>query len=119
MRCFGPRVSPHSDAKIARSQTAPTAVPSATGEAIGVNLLVIHEVNYIAKIIYEFQILPELLSMIGHTVTVIDYDDSWKTSRNGARFRLGTTIYRDIHRAYPEASVTIRRPGMIRLPVLS
>ena len=83
------------------------------------NLLVIHEVNYIAKIVYEFQILPELLSMLGHSVTVIDYDDSWKVNRNVARFQLSTTVYHNTHRAYPEASVTIRRPGMIKLPVLS
>jgi glycosyltransferase involved in cell wall biosynthesis len=80
-------------------------------------ILVVHEVNYLQKIIYEFQILPEILSMLGHDVTIIDYDDSWKTSTNG--HGLKTRIHERVHRAYPQASVTVRRPGMIHLPVLS
>ena len=82
-------------------------------------ILVVHEVNYLEKIIYEFQILPEILSMLGHEVTIIDYDDSWKVSTNGSRTGLETRIRENVHRAYPDASVTVRRPGMIRLPVLS
>lgn len=83
------------------------------------NLLVIHEVNYSAKIVYEFQILPEILSILGHSVTVVDYDDSWKDSTGEPTFRLATRVLKGTHRAYPEASVTVRTPGMIRLPVLS
>ena len=83
------------------------------------NILVVHEVNYLEKIIYEFQILPEILSMLGHEVTIIDYDDSWKVSTNGSRTGLETRIREKVHRAYPDASVTVRRPGTIRLPVLS
>ncbi len=83
------------------------------------NLLVIHEVNYSAKIIYEFQILPEILSILGHSITVVDYEDSWKDAVPSPRFRLRTRVLTGTHRAYPEASVTVRTPGMIRLPVLS
>jgi glycosyltransferase involved in cell wall biosynthesis len=82
-------------------------------------ILVVHEVNYLKKIIYEFQILPEILSILGHDVTVIDYDDSWKTSPNGNKSGLKTSIHHGVHRAYPQASVSVRRPGMIRMPVLS
>src|SRR5690242_3439900 len=82
-------------------------------------ILVVHEVNYLKKIIYEFQILPEILSVLGHDVTVIDYDDSWNVSSNGNTSGLKTRLYKRVHRAYPEASVTVRRPGMIRLPVLA
>jgi glycosyltransferase involved in cell wall biosynthesis len=82
-------------------------------------ILVVHEVNYLKKIIYEFQILPEILAMLGHEVTIIDYDDSWKTSSNGDRSGLRTRIHEGVHRAYPQASVTVRRPGMIRLPLIS
>ena len=82
-------------------------------------ILVVHEVNYLSKIIYEFQILPEILSMLGHEVTIIDYDDMWQRDpqRRGTTLKAG--IYGNVHRAYPRASVTVRRPGMIRLPVLS
>ena len=83
------------------------------------NLLVIHEVNYSAKIIYEFQILPEILSILGHRLTIVDYDDSWKSSGGEPLLRLATRVLSGTHRAYPEASVTVRTPGMIRLPVVS
>jgi glycosyltransferase involved in cell wall biosynthesis len=83
------------------------------------NLLVIHEVNYSAKIIYEFQILPEILSILGHSVTVVDYDDSWQAAGHSPRLRLHTRVLTGTHKAYPEASVTVRTPGLIRLPVLS
>jgi glycosyltransferase involved in cell wall biosynthesis len=85
---------------------------------IPVKLLVVHEVNYLEKIIYEFQILPEILSMLGHEVTIIDYNDSWKSS-SGNGYGLKTRVHAAVHRAYPQASVTVRRPGMIHLPMLS
>src|SRR5881409_1814892 len=82
------------------------------------NILIVHEVNYLSKIIYEFQILPEILSMLGHDVTVVDYDDSWRSVPNGPMtFR--TRVYAQVHRAYPDASVTVRRPGMLRIPAVS
>src|SRR5262245_22385204 len=82
-------------------------------------ILVVHEVNYLSKIIYEFQILPEILSLLGHDVTIVDYDDTWRgdPQSRGTTFR--TRVYSNVHRAYPEASVTVRRPGMVRLPLLS
>lgn len=82
-------------------------------------IVIVHEVNYLSKIIYEFQILPEMLSILGHDVTVIDYDDSWHTSTNGRMFDLGTRTHNRVHRAYPQASITVRRPGMVRLPMVS
>jgi glycosyltransferase involved in cell wall biosynthesis len=84
-----------------------------------VRILIVHEVNYLSKIIYEFQILPEILSILGHEIIIVDYNDSWKSERNGKWMKLRTTVHRGIHRAYAEASVTVRRPGMIRLPILS
>jgi glycosyltransferase involved in cell wall biosynthesis len=83
-------------------------------------ILVVHEVNYLEKIIYEYQILPEILSMLGHEVTIVDYDETWATgSAKHRTFDLKTKIYAGAHRAYPAASVTVRRPGMIRLPLLA
>jgi len=82
-------------------------------------ILIVHEVNYLKKIIYEFQILPEILSMLGNEVTIIDYDDTWKTSSNGEASGLRTRVHRGVHRAYADASVTVLRPGMIRFPVIS
>ncbi|MBI4471163.1 MAG: glycosyltransferase [Acidobacteria bacterium] len=82
-------------------------------------ILVVHEVNYLSKIIYEFQILPELFSILGHDVTVVDYDDTWDRDASREPPSLRTRVYSGVHRAYAEAAVTIRRPGMAPLPILS
>ena len=50
-------------------------------------ILVVHEVNYLSKTIYEFQILPEILSLLGHSVSIIDYNDSWKNEHNQPNHR--------------------------------
>ena len=84
-----------------------------------VKILIVHEVNYLSKIIYEFQILPEILSMQGHEITVIDYNDSWDKDPNGEASTMRTTVHANVHRAYAGASVTVRRPGMVRKPVIS
>jgi len=83
------------------------------------NILIVHEVNYLSKIIYEFQIVPEILSILGHDVTVVDYDDMWHDDPQTRGTTLRTHVYRNVHRAYPQASVTVRRPGMVRFPIIS
>jgi glycosyltransferase involved in cell wall biosynthesis len=82
-------------------------------------ILVIHEVNYLTKIIYEYQILPEILSILGHEITIVDYDETWEKASSKRVIDLDTRVYKDTHRAYPEARVTVRRPGMIRAPIVS
>jgi len=82
-------------------------------------ILVVHEVNYLSKTIYEFQILPEILSLLGHSVTVVDYNDSWRTERNGSGVVSPRQVYPAIHRAYDRARISLYRPSMIRLPGLS
>lgn len=82
-------------------------------------ILVVHEVNYLSKIIYEFQILPEILSILGHDVTIVDYDDNWRRDPQARGTTLRTQTYRSVHRAYANASVTVRRPGMVRFPLVS
>jgi hypothetical protein len=47
-------------------------------------ILVVREVNYLSKTIYEFQILHEILSLLCHSVTIVDYNDSWKNEHNGS-----------------------------------
>ena len=82
-------------------------------------ILIVHEVNYLSKIIYEFQILPEILSILGHEITIVDYNDSWKSEAGEPLLALKTTVHHNVHRAYPQANVTVRRPGMVRLPWIS
>jgi glycosyltransferase involved in cell wall biosynthesis len=82
-------------------------------------ILVVHEVNYLSKTIYEFQILPEILSLLGHSVTVVDYNDSWRNESNGGGFVMPRRVYPVTHRAYDRARISLYRPGMIRVPGLS
>lgn len=82
-------------------------------------ILLVHEVNYLSKTIYEFQILPEMLSLLGHSVTVVDYNDSWKNETNGAGLVSPRQVYPAVHRAYERARISLYRPSMIRVPLLS
>jgi glycosyltransferase involved in cell wall biosynthesis len=43
------------------------------------NIVVIHEVGYLSKPVYEYQDFAERLAHLGHTVTVIDFDESVHT----------------------------------------
>lgn len=40
------------------------------------NIVVIHEVGYLSKPVYEYQDFAERLAYLGHSVTVIDFDES-------------------------------------------
>ena len=67
-------------------------------------ILVIHEVSYSKKIVYEYQLFAELLALKGHNVSVIDYDDTGdnvykkrKYSRTGiAEVTLENVPYQDL-----------------------
>ena len=82
-------------------------------------ILVVHEVNYLSKTIYEFQILPEILSLLGHSVTVVDYNDSWRNDPDARGTFAPRHIHPATHRAYEQARISLYRPAMIRIPGLS
>jgi len=82
------------------------------------NILVIHEIDYLKKVVYEVHDIPELLAARGHDVTFIDYEENWER-RNAfdlARFR--TEVVRGTRRAFEAEHLELRRPGLIKLPVL-
>ena len=82
-------------------------------------ILVVHEVSYLKKIVYEFQILPELLSILGHDVSVVDLDDSWRESPDRPIIDILPRYQLGVHRAYENASVNLRHPGLVRLPLIA
>jgi hypothetical protein len=43
-----------------------------------VNILILHEVSYLKKPVYEYQDFSERLAHLGHHVTVIDFDEAEK-----------------------------------------
>ena len=83
------------------------------------NILFVHEVEWLHKVVFDIHLLSEALSLLGHQVFAIDYDNEW--SRD-AFFDLGslrTKKINGISRVFPGASVCLRRPGFIKIPGIS
>ena len=83
------------------------------------NILFIHEIDWLNKVVFELHGLSELLSLRGHHVYAIDYENPW--DRDGV-FSLGSLKTREINgisRAFSGASVSLVRPGFIKIPGLS
>ncbi|MDD4877043.1 MAG: glycosyltransferase family 4 protein [Dehalococcoidales bacterium] len=83
------------------------------------NILFIHEVDWLAKVVFDIHSLAEALSLSGHQVFAIDYENAWH--RDGF-FDLGslrTKQFNGISRAFSGSSVCLRRPGFIKIPGLS
>ncbi len=81
------------------------------------NILFLHEVDWLKKIVFEIHDLSERLSK-NHNVFAIDYEDSWHKENAFNMGTLKTKEFKPIERAHKDAKVTLRRPGMIRLPIL-
>jgi len=83
------------------------------------NILFVHEVDWLNKVVFEIHNLSESLSLLGHQVYAIDYENTW--NRKGL-FDLGslkTKEFDGVSRALPAASVCLKRPGFIKIPGLS
>ncbi len=81
------------------------------------NILFIHEVDWLRKVVFEIHTLAEYLSLLGHKVYVIDYESMWVSKGPFDLLKPKETI--DVARVYPEAPVHLIRPGFIKIPVLS
>ena len=84
-----------------------------------VNILFVHEVDWLNKVVFEIHNLAEALSLFNHQVYAIDYESTW--NRNGF-FNLGSLRTKEVEgvsRTLPGASVCLRRPGFIKIPGLS
>lgn len=83
------------------------------------NILFVHELDWLNVVVYELHSLSELLCRSGHRVYAIDYESKWGKHSTMGIGTLKTRVFDGIGRAYPDASVTLRRPGFIRIPGLS
>ena len=83
------------------------------------NILFIHEVDWINKVVFDIHSLAEALSLLGHQVYAIDYENTW--SRDGFLDigNLKTREIKGVSRAFPGASVCLRRPGFVKIPGIS
>jgi len=69
-------------------------------------LLFIHEVDWLNKVVFEIHDIPELLSIRGHDVTVLDYPESSAGMRR-VRTRLG------LSRAWNESCIRLVSPPVL------
>lgn len=83
------------------------------------NILFIHEVEWLNNVVFDLHNLSEALSLLGHQVYAIDYEDTWVRNSPLDFGSLRTREINDVARAYPGASVCLRRPGFIKIPGLS
>jgi len=83
------------------------------------NILFVHEVEWLNKVVFDIHFLSEALSLLGHRVFAIDYENEW--SRD-VFFDLGSLRTKEIDgvsRVFSGASVCLRRPGFIKIPGIS
>lgn len=83
------------------------------------NILFVHEVDWLRKVVYEIHTLSELLSLREHQVYAIDYESMWQKNSLFDFGSLRTTTATNVARSCQGASVSLIRPGFIKLPGLS
>jgi glycosyltransferase involved in cell wall biosynthesis len=83
------------------------------------NILFVHEVDWLKKVVFEIHNLAESLSLLGHRVYAIDYENTWQKDGFWDLGSLKTKEINGVSRALPGASVSLRRPGFIKIPGLS
>jgi len=82
-------------------------------------ILFVHEIDWIKKVALDMHYLAEILSSAGHQVYAIDYADTWSKSNFSDLGTLRTIKVDNVKRIIPEANISLRRPGYIKIPVLS
>lgn len=79
------------------------------------NILFIHETEYIEKVVFEFQIIPEILASSGHKVFVIDYPMYWKKKGIFDFGNFKTEYLHNVKKAGKKKGITLIRPGIIKI----
>jgi glycosyltransferase involved in cell wall biosynthesis len=83
------------------------------------NILFVHEVDWLSKVVFDIHSLAEGLSLRGHRVFAVDYENTWKKSGFFDFGSLRTRRFSGVSRALPGSSVELYRPGFIKIPGLS
>jgi len=82
------------------------------------NILFVHEVDWSTKVVFDLHSLSELLSSFGHNVFVIDFA-SLRNRTDLLDFgSLKTKELKSAGRAHRDTSITLIRPGFIKVPFL-
>ena len=80
------------------------------------NILIIHEIDWVNKVIFEPHHISELLSMQNHNVFVIDCRDANSKKLSTS---IQTEEIKNYHRVYDEGSITLIRPPSISIKGLN
>jgi len=83
------------------------------------NILVVHETEYIEKVVFEYQIIPELWSSWGHNVYVVDFPTNLDKKNFFDLGSLKTKTIKNVSRSNKKKGITLVRPGFIKLPIIS
>lgn len=82
------------------------------------NILVVHETEYLEKVIFEYQIIPEIWASRGHKVYVLDFPNKWRR-HHPLDFGSPRPEYLfKVKKANKRRGVTLIHPAMIKLPIL-
>lgn len=79
------------------------------------NILFVHEVEWVDKVVFDIHYLAEALSLRGHRVYGIYYEDRWARQGPGNLLHRETRL-ENVSRAIPGASVSLISPGYVKLP---
>ncbi|MFC1961624.1 glycosyltransferase family 4 protein [Chloroflexota bacterium] len=82
------------------------------------NILFVHEVDWLEKVVFDIHFLAEALTLRGHQVYAIDYEDRWQRSHPFDFGSLKTREFEVVSRAFPQTSVHLIRPGFIKITAL-
>ncbi|MCW4015781.1 MAG: glycosyltransferase [Candidatus Bathyarchaeota archaeon] len=80
------------------------------------NILFIHEVDLLKKVVFEIHSWSEMLSSLGHNVYVIDFEHEWSKENVLDIGSLKTKVFDNISRTTNGSSTTLIRPGFIKTP---
>jgi glycosyltransferase involved in cell wall biosynthesis len=83
------------------------------------NVLFIHEVDWLNKVVFDIHTLAEALSLRGHQVYALDYENTWERNNLYDFGTLKTRIFNAVSRALPGSKVTLIRPGFIKISGVS
>ncbi len=76
-------------------------------------ILVVHEVDYLEKVIYEIHEFPEMLAAAGHDVTFFQFQEGADRKKKN-RFRERTIS----GRVYPESKIKLAGPHQFGIPAI-
>ena len=82
------------------------------------NILIVCEVDYLRHVVYELQEIPELLTLRGHNVCVIDYESDWAKTKLTDLGNLRPTS-RITSRVHHQCKIELIRPPIIKIPIVS